>query len=122
MSWNDQLVALKTQSSGCAIFSLGGDLYAQEGNWKATPAELKQYVTFFCEPSPALAGFHYGGQKLICNSANGEMVLAMKGKEAVVLQKTATLVVAGYTDGTFHPASLSGNVSKVAAYLAASNL
>ena len=122
MSWNDQLTVLKTQSSACAIITQQGALCAQEGAWTASQDELIKYTTYFAEPSPALAGFYYGGQKYICNNANSEMVVAMKGKQAVVLQKTKTLIIAGYTDGTFHPASLSGSVARVANYLSASNL
>ncbi|EAY11841.1 profilin, putative [Trichomonas vaginalis G3] len=122
MSWNDQLVVLKTQSTGCAIISLQGTLCAKEGTWKATQDELMKYTTYFAEPSPALAGFMYAGEKFVCNQANSEMVFAMKGKQAVVLQKTKTLIVAGYTDGQFHPAALSASVGKVAQYLMSSNL
>lgn len=122
MSWNDQLVTLKTQSSGCAIFTQQGALCASEGQWKATQDELMKYITYFAEPSPALAGFFYGGEKYVCNQANPEMVFAMKGTKAVVLQKTKTLIVGGFTDGAFVPAALSANVAKVAQYLSASNL
>ena len=122
MSWNDQLAVLKTQSTGCAIITQQGALCAKEGKWDATADELVKYTTYFSEPSPALAGFYYAGQKYICNNASTEMVVAMKGKNAVVLQKTKTLIIAGYTDGTYHPASLSGSVAKVANYLSSSNL
>ncbi|EAY05739.1 Profilin A, putative [Trichomonas vaginalis G3] len=122
MSWNDQLVSLKTESSGCAIITQQGALCAKEGAWKATQDELLKYITYFTEPSPALSGLYYGGEKYICNQANADMVFAMKGKQAVVLQKTKTLIIAGYTDGQFHPAALSASVGKVAQYLTSSNL
>ncbi|EAX91384.1 Profilin A, putative [Trichomonas vaginalis G3] len=122
MSWNDQLVGLKTQSTGCAIITQQGALCASEGQWSATADELVKYTTYFTDPSPALSGFMYGNQKFICNSANSEMVFAMKGKQAVVLQKTKTLIIAGYSNGDFHPASLSGAVAKVSNYLIGSNL
>ena len=122
MSWNDQLVTLKTQSTGCAIISQQGALCASEGQWKATPEELVKYTTYFADPSPALAGFHYGGEKYICNRADTETVFAMKGKNAVSLQKTKTLIVCGFTDGTYHPAALSAAVGRVAQYLSSQNL
>ena len=119
MSWNAYLADLKNSSSGCAIITLQGALCAQEGSWSAKQAEIQQWGTYFAANSPATAtGVFYNGEKFFCNQAGEETIVAMKGKNALVLHKAATCYVAGFTDGSkFVPAELSSHVAKAAAQL-----
>ena len=123
MSWNAYLADLKTHATGCALISNEGAVCATEGTWKATPQESQQYALLFKNPAAAQAsGLTYGGVKFFCNQATEEMIVAMKGKEAIVLQKSNTTVVAGYSDGSKTvPADLSAKVAKAVNQLLAVN-
>ena len=116
MSWDPYLEPLKQHSTGAAIITQQGALCAQCGTWKASQAELQTWAPLIVENSPALSsGITYAGEKFFCNQASAESVVAQKAKSAVVLFKSNTLYVAGFTDGSkIVPAELSAQVAKVA--------
>jgi profilin len=119
MSWNAYLAELKTKSTGCAIISLQGAVCGKEGNWKAAQAEVQSYPGLVKANSPAAtSGVKYGGDKFFMNVSTDDSLVAQKGKQAIVLQKAKTVLVAAYAEtDKFVVGDVSAAVAKVAAQL-----
>ena len=120
--WAAYLADVKDISKGSAIISLEGALCGKEGKWDAKQAEMQNYAAVLKNIAQAQSlGVTYNGKKFIVVRAVDDSILAQLGKEAIVLQKAKTVLVAAKCDEGQVPAAVSAGVSKCVAKLMAAN-
>ena len=120
--WNAYLADVKDIAAGCAIISLQGALCGKEGKWDAKQGEMQNYAACLNNIASAQSkGITYNGKKYIIVRAVDDSILAQLGKEAVVLQKAKTVLVAAKCVDGQVPAAVAAGVSKCVAKLMAAN-
>jgi hypothetical protein len=121
--WAAYLPLVQQVADGSAIISLQGAQCGKSGNWKATGAEEQAYAALIKDTASAQAkGLTYGGKKFIVTRVLDDTIFAQLGKEGLVIQKSATVLVAAkFIEGQVAN-SVSAAVAKVVSQLAANNV
>ena len=120
--WTAYLNDVKDISAGSAIISLQGALCGKVGKWDAKQAEMQNYAACLNNIASAQSkGITYNGKKYIVVRAVEDTILAQLGKEALVLQKAKTVLVAAKCVEGQVPGNVAAGVSKCVAKLMASN-
>ena len=120
--WSAYLADVKPISSGSAIISLQGALCGKEGKWEAKQGEMQNYAACLNNIASAQSkGVTYNGKKYIVVRAVDDTILAQLGKEAVILQKAKTVLVAAKCVEGQVPGNVAAGVSRCVAKLMAAN-
>jgi hypothetical protein len=121
--WAAYLTEVGYVAADSAIISLQGARCGTAGSWAASSAEEVNYAALLKDIGSAQAkGLTYQGKKYIITRAVDDTILAQLGKEGLVLQKSATVLVAAhYVDGQV-ASQVAGKVAKVVTQLSANGV
>ena len=119
--WDAYAAYFNGFAESAAIVSKDGALCGKYGPWAATQADLSGYAAI-CKAMSMSLPLTYKGVKFIINRCADDSIFGMKGKEALVLQKTNTLIVVAHCNEKFAPNLASGKCDQVAKMLKDQNL